>query len=138
MKVSEKRFENPPEEIDKILEEVEDISETAEARHESEILEEVPSREEIIEQMNKMKDSAPGEDGVRLCYLLKGGPMILDEIVEMVQFMFNNSADKWEDSLKVGLVIALHKKGDKDNPNNFRGVVMLAMGSCGSYGKSSS
>ena len=129
MKVSEKRFENPPEEIDKILEEVEDISETAEARHESEILEEVPSREEIIEQMNKMKDSAPGEDGVRLCYLLKGGPMILDEIVEMVQFMFNNSADKWEDSLKVGLVIALHKKGDKDNPNNFRGVVLLAMGS---------
>ena len=76
-----------------------------------------------------MKDSAPGEDGVRLRYLLRGGPAILDEIVTMVQFMFNNSADKWESSLKVGLVIPLHKKGDKNNPNNFRGVVLLAMGS---------
>ena len=28
-----------------------------------------------------------------------------------------------------GLVIPLHKKGDRDNPNNFRGVVLLSMGS---------
>ena len=45
----------------------------------------------------------------------------MDEIVKMVQFMFSNSADKWEGSLKIGLVIPLHKKGDKNNPNNFRG-----------------
>ena len=128
-KVSEKRFENTPEEIDNILEEVEDIRHTEKARQWKDQLEETPSREEIIEQMNKMKDSAPGEDGVRLRYLLRGGPAILDEIVTMVQFMFNNSADKWESSLKVGLVIPLHKKGDKNNPNNFRGVVLLAMGS---------
>ena len=31
-KVSEKRFENPPEEIDKILEEVKDIRQTQKAR----------------------------------------------------------------------------------------------------------
>ena len=128
-KVSEKRFENLPEEIDNILEEVEDIRNTEKAIQWKDRLEETPSREEILEQMNKMKDSAPGEDGVRLRYLMKGGPAILDEIVVMVQFMFNNSADKWERSLKVGLVIALHKKGDKNNPNNFRGVVLLAMGS---------
>ena len=128
-KVSENRFENLPEDIDAIIEEVEDIRGTPKAEEWKEQLEETPSREEIIEQMNKMKDSAPGEDGVRISYLLKGGPTILDEIVKMVQFMFNNSADKWEGSLKIGLVIPLHKKGDKNNPNNFRGVVLLAMGS---------
>ena len=44
----------------------------------------------------------------------------------MVQFMFNNSDGKREVSLKLGQVIPLHKKGDKNNPNN--GFVLLAMG----------
>ena len=128
-KVSKDRFENSPEDIDKTLEEVVDISNTEKAIEWSDILDTTPGIEEIKEQINKMKHSAPGEDGVRLMYLLKGGPQILYEIVELVKFMFENGAEKWEDALKVGLVIPLHKKGDKNNPNNFRGVVLLAMGS---------
>ena len=37
--------------------------------------------------------------------------------------------DRWEEGLKTGLVIPLHKKGDRDNANNYRGVVLLSMGS---------
>ena len=76
-----------------------------------------------------MKDSAPGDDGVRLNYLLKAGPEVITKIVEMVQFMFENGSDKWEESLMVGIVIPLFKKGDRNNPNDFRGVCLLAIGS---------
>ena len=53
----------------------------------------------------------------------------MEKLVNMVQYMFQNGAEKWEESLKVGLVIPLFKKGDRNNANNFRGVVLLAMGS---------
>ena len=35
--------------------------------------------------------------------------------------------DIYQGSLKIGLVIPLHKKGDKNNPNNFHWGVLLAM-----------
>ena len=129
-KVSEHRFENAPEDIDKVLEEVEDIRNSQEARFWRENLEETPSKREIVEQMRKMKDSAPGEDGVRLMYLMDVGEEIINRLVKIVQFMFNNSAETWEDSLKTGLVIPLFKKkGNINVPGNYRGVVLLAMGS---------
>ena len=127
--ISENRFENRPEDIEEVLEEVIDISQTEKATQMRELLEEIPSHEEIRTQMSKMKDPAPGKDGVRLMYILEAGPVILERLVKMIQFMFCNSSDKWEDSLKIGLMIPLHKKGDINIPNNFRGVVLLAMGS---------
>ena len=43
--------------------------------------------------------------------------------------MWMNGSDRWEEELKTRLVIPLHKKGDRNNPNNFSGVVLLSMGS---------
>ena len=40
--------------------------------------------------MGKMKDAAPGEDGVRLCYLRKGGERVMEEVVRIVQFMWKS------------------------------------------------
>lgn len=68
-------------------------------------------------------------DGVRLNYLLQAGQELLEKVVEMVQFMFNNPAELWEESLKIGLVIPLHKKGSRNDPNKYRGVCLLPMGS---------
>ena len=127
--VSEERFENRPEDIEEVLEEVIDIRDTEKAREWRQNLEEQPSKEEIVAQMRKMKNSAPGKDGVRLMYLLEAGPDVLDMVVGMIQFMFNNEADKWEDSLKIGQVVALHKKGDINVPGHYRGVCLLPMGS---------
>ena len=42
------------------------------------MLEDIPSAKEIVTQIKRMKDSAPGQDGVRLSYLLKGRPVIMD------------------------------------------------------------
>ena len=128
-KVSEERFENSPEEIEEVAKRIKDISDTEKAKEWKDILEAVPGREEIAEQIKKMRDSAPGDDGVRLSYLMKGGQEIFDYIIEMVQFMFLNGAETWEESLKVGMVIPLFKKGDRNDPNKYRGVCLLAMGS---------
>ena len=73
--------------------------------------------------MRKMKDAAPGGDGVRLCYLLKGGEKVMEEVVRVVKFMWKNGAETWEDSLRTGVVVPLYKmKGDIGDPNNYRGV----------------
>ena len=37
--------------------------------------------------MKEMRDSAPGEDGVRLDYIRKGGAEILDRVVRIVKDM---------------------------------------------------
>ena len=108
---------------------MEDISNTTKARDWNETLNMMPEREEIVSQMKKMKDSTPGDDGVRLLYLLEAGEGVLQLLITMIQFMFTYSADQWEDSLKLGLVIALHKKGNINDENNYHGVCLLAMGS---------
>ncbi|MCP3661889.1 MAG: hypothetical protein GY696_05230 [Gammaproteobacteria bacterium] len=72
-KVSEQRFENTPDDIERAVNKVADISNTDTARQWGEMLETTPEREEILTEMKKMRDSAPGEDGVRLIMLMKGG-----------------------------------------------------------------
>ncbi len=69
--VSENRFENTPQEIEKAVNKVEDLSENETARVWNDMLEQTPEREEIVEEMKKMRDSAPGRDGVRLIMLMK-------------------------------------------------------------------
>ncbi len=78
--VSEERFENTPKEIEAAVNE--DISNTERAQIWNDFLEETPSREEILTEMKKMKDSAPGQDGVRLGMLLKGGEEIISRVVD--------------------------------------------------------
>ena len=47
-----------------------------------------------------------------------------------MKFMWKNGAETWEDSLGGGTVVPLYKgKGDRNNPNNYRGVCLLSMGS---------
>ena len=127
--VSKEMFKNLPEKIEEAVGEVVDISETELAREWRDYLDGVPGREEILEQMKGMRESAPGGDGVRLIYMTQGGGMLTEKVIEMIQFMWRYGSDRWEEGLKTGLVIPLHKKGDRDNANNYRGVVLLSMGS---------
>ena len=128
-KVSKDRFENDPQFIEEVVSETQDLRGTELAAEWSARLNRPPEREEILGQMGKMKDGAPGEDGVRLSYLLKGGVKVHDKIVEVVRFMFCEDADRWDDALKSGVVVPLFKKGDRDDPGNYRGVCLLSMGS---------
>ena len=52
------------------------------------------------------------------------------KVVEVVRFMWTNGAETWEETLKTGVVVPLWKmKGSKEDPNNYRGVCLLSMGS---------
>ena len=130
MKVSEERFENSPEEIEKAVDMAMDLRQGEEAEEWRRWLNRSPDFVEVTREMAKMRDSAPGEDGVRLRFLCGGGRAVLDEVVKLVVYMFVNETDKWEESLKTGMVVPLYKmKGDREDANNYRGVCLLSIGS---------
>ena len=43
-----------------------------------------------------------------------------------IQWLWENPANRWNEEQKVGIIISLHKKGDKKNVNNFRGIYCLS------------
>ena len=127
--VSAHRFERNPEELEVTIGNVEDLRDTALAREENFIMNEVPTEGEIWKAIAEINDSAPGEDGVRISYIRQAGDEVKKEITSMIQFMFNNEAQQWEDSLKTGDMVPIFKKGSRHQCGNYRGVVLLAMGS---------
>ena len=64
-KVSEMRYEVDP----AVIGEVRDLRGCEKAREANECMNGELVREEIEEAMKEMRDSAPGEDGIRMCYL---------------------------------------------------------------------
>ena len=76
----------------------------------------MPSEEEIMEEWAKVKEKAPGEDDIRMIYLKSAPIEFQKRIVKVIQTMFTTSAEFWDDIVKVGLIISLHKKGAKNNP----------------------
>ena len=127
--VSKDRYEVDPVVIERAIERAEDMRGNEEVMELSEMLNETPEIDEIMNAMNEMKESAPGEDGVRMCYLRKACPEVLDGFVRMVRKMFDERADKWDSLLRVGVMVPLFKKGNRDVANNYRGICLLAMGS---------
>ena len=65
---------------------------------------------------------------MRISYIKESTPEIKQEIVRMIQFMFQERAFKWEAELKTGQMIPLFKKGDRNECNNYRGICLLSMG----------
>ena len=88
----------------------------------------VPESEEIREAMKETRESAPGLDGVtRIGYIRKACEGIQGRVIEIVQRMFEVRANEWDELVKVGAMVPLHKNGDRDQVNNFRGVCLLSM-----------
>ena len=115
--------------------EVRDLRGCEKAREANECMNGEFVREEIEEAMKEMRESAPGEDGIRMCYLkeaceeVKDALMVQFMIYRIVQFMFDERAHKWDEWLKGGVLCPLFKKGDRREKGNYRGFVLLAMGS---------
>ena len=65
----------------------------------------VPTSEEVMKEMAKMKDSAPGEDGIRLGFITKASKEIQEVVVLKVKDLWNTSATLWEEPLKVGVIL---------------------------------
>ena len=79
--------------------------------------------------IKEIKDSAPGENNVRISQIRHAVREVKKQITKLVQFMFDNNAETWEESLKTGDMVPIYKKGNKEISSNYRGVVLLAMAS---------
>ena len=126
-RVSRERYEVEPRVIQEVIENARDLREDDRANEANDLLNEMPEREEIEKAMEEMKDSAPGEDGVRLRYIKEACEEVKEKVIETVQMMFERNANEWEKCVKVGIMVPLFKKGSTADVNNYRGVCLLSM-----------
>ena len=69
--VSRERYEDDPSVIGSVIERVKDMRMKGRAISANKRMNEMPEREENVKAMKENNDSAPGEDGVRLKYIMK-------------------------------------------------------------------
>ena len=128
-RVSHERYEERPEVIEEAVGNARDLRNDRVAIEANVGMNEIPTRGDIVEVMKEMKESAPGEDGVRISFIRYACEEMKEEVIEMVRKMFVSRAHEWSDLLKGGVIVPLFKKGDREDPGNYRGVCLLAMGS---------
>ena len=123
------RFERESREVEEVVKSMADLRGNQEAQAANDRMNVIPSEEEIMKAIEETKDSAPGEDGIRISYIKQADQEILRRIIDMVRFMFTHGAEQWDEGLKVGLMCPIFKKGNRGNTSNYRGICLLAMGS---------
>ena len=128
-RVSQDRYEELPEVLEAAVGNARDLRGEAKAIEANERMNEIPSVEEIMKAMKVMRESAPGEDGVRVSYIKYACEEMKGEVIELVRKMFVSRASEWSEQLKGGVIVPLYKKGDREDPGNYRGVCLLGMGS---------
>ena len=126
-KISSKRYESNPTDLHRNAEDTPDRRNDPRFRNAEEKLNEIPSFKEIEEAILEVKDSAPGADKVRMRYIWNATPELKINVSHLVKEMFATRTDKWEQSAKVGQIVALFKKTDRKNCGNYRGVCLLSM-----------
>ena len=102
-RVSKERYEVEPSVIRNAIEGVRDHRGDEKAIEANEFMNQDLSEEEIDCAIREMKESAPGLDGVRICYIKYACDDVRKAVIEMVQYMFEERANKWNESLKEGL-----------------------------------
>ena len=128
-RVSCERYEIDPGVIEEVVAGTKDLRGTAEAVLGNEGMNARIERGEIECAIKEIRESAPGKDGVRIGYIRYASEDVKDRVVGLVQRMFEEGPGGWEESLRKGVMVPLHKKGDRNDRNNYRGVCLLAMGS---------
>ena len=73
-----------------------------------------PDDGEIQKELEKMRDSAPGEDAIKLRYIKIAHLKVKGVIFNEIRKLWKTPASHWPKELKMGLVIPLHKKEDKE------------------------
>ena len=125
-KITKERFEGNPGRMQQLIE----LVEVREKREEKiqwwqDFSTALPDNDEIQKELNKMRHSAPGRDAIRLRFIKIAHPKVKGVIFNEIRKLWKTPATQWAKELKMGLVIPLHKKGDRKNPNNYRGVCLL-------------
>ena len=127
-KVSKDRFERTMEEIEELKHNIPKI-EVEEYLERADLMEQEITRKEFDREIKLIHNGAPGEDGIMIKTLKNAGEKTLSCVLEIIQRMHTSDAESWERVVKSGLMIPLHKKGSRNELNNYRGVCLLSMAS---------
>jgi hypothetical protein len=93
--------------------------------HMAEPLEPGPSRLEVEIAIAKLKKyKLPGSDQIPAELILAGSEMLLSAIPKLINSIWNKKElpYQWKESI----IVPLHKKGDKTDCNNYRGISLLS------------
>lgn len=83
-----------------------------------------PSLEEVIQAIKEMKNyKAPGSDGISSEMLKAGGIELASQLHKLIEDIWEKEEMPldWEEAV----IVPLHKKGDKEDPKNYRGISLL-------------
>ena len=127
--VSKDRYEEEPGVLENAVGGAKDLRENEEAIEANRRMNEIPGREEVMKAMKDMRESAPGEDGVRIGYIKNACDEMKEAVIELVRKMFASRASEWSEVLKSAVIVPLFKKGDREDPGNYRGICLIGMGS---------
>ena len=108
--VSKDRYENDPGTLMNTVKQMPDKSKDVKFITANQKLNTLPSEKEIMEALDEVRESAPGKDGVRMVYIRNAYWKWREKVIHLVMRMFTTRADLWEESLKKGQIVPLHKK----------------------------
>ena len=125
-KVSEQRFER---DIREIMETAQETTKRTDnkAQIASSVLEEEISFTEFRDELGKMRDGAPGNDGVSVRAIRSLSTKVQKYLFQSTIDHLTVPFDQWPEEMKEGWVIPLHKKGPRNDANNYRGVCLLPL-----------
>ena len=124
--VSAQRLELPWEVLERVVDdlpgELSDVHVDA-----AEVLGREVSEAEVRVEWGKIRDGAPGEDGVRVSFVRHADLHTQQLVATLVAKLARTEPDSWDPCIKTGLVVPLFKKGDRAVPSNYRGVCLLSL-----------
>ena len=92
---------------------------------EQHILNRIITENEIQSCINRLKNhKAPGPDNILNEYIKISADILMQIYLKTFNLIF--STGLFPDTWSQGLIIPIHKKGDKMNPDNYRGITLLS------------
>ena len=86
-----------------------------------------PTLEEVKEAIDNMKNyKSPGEDGITAELLKNCGEQVLEVLHQLIVQVWVN--EDLPTAWRTGVIVPLHKKGDKLSCENYRGITLLSVG----------
>jgi hypothetical protein len=93
--------------------------------HKAEPLVPGPNRLEVEIAIAKFKKyKSPGIDQIPAELIQAGGEMLLSDIHKLINSVWNK--EEWPDKWKESIIVPIHKKGEKADCNNYRGISLLS------------
>ncbi|XP_075248353.1 uncharacterized protein LOC142341314 [Convolutriloba macropyga] len=126
-RISARRYKIDPGELMQAIDLTPDKRHEVRFRTAAEEMNQEPTTSEVLKAIDEVNDTSPGADKLRIRYIREATAELKLNVTQLVQEMFTTKATHWEQSVKIGQIVALFKKGDRNECGNYRGVCLLSM-----------